>query len=72
MKGTEIYLPYEKTEADAVLLPVPFTRDGVHIFAPESSEKILISEVLASVPEQTMIFAGGVNGIADQRISDYA
>lgn len=72
LKGTEIYLPYEKTEADAVLLPVPFTRDGVHIFAPESSEKILISEVLASVPEQTMIFAGGVNGIADQRISDYA
>ena len=62
----------EKTEAEAVLLPIPFTRDGIHLFAPESTEKILISDVLASVPENSMIFAGNVSNITDNRISDYA
>ena len=72
IENEETYDPLEKIRADAVLLPVPFTRDGIHIFAPESAEKILISDVLASVPENSLIFAGNVNGITDRRILDYA
>ena len=72
LKNEETYHPLKKIQTDAVLLPIPFTRDGIHIFAPESAEKILISDVLASVPENSLIFAGNVNGITDRRILDYA
>ena len=72
LQNEKTFCPLEKTEADAVLLPIPFTRDGIHIFAPESSEKILISDVLASVSDNTLIFAGNVKNITDDRILDYA
>ena len=72
LKNEKPFRSLNKTEADAVLLPVPFTRDGIHIFAPESTEEILISDVLASVSENSLIFAGNVNGITDRRILDYA
>ncbi len=71
LKNEETYRPFEKINADAVLLPVPFTRDGIHILAPESTEKILISDVLSSVSENSLIFAGNVNNITDNRILDY-
>ena len=72
LEKEETYNPLKKIQADAVLLPIPFTRDGIHLFAPESTEKILISDVLASVPENSMIFAGNVSNITDDRILDYA
>ena len=72
LKNEKPFCPLEKTEAEAVLLPVPFTRDGIHLFAPESTEKILISDVLASIPENSMIFAGNASNITDDRILDYA
>ena len=72
LKNEETYRPSERIKADAVLLPVPFTRDGIHIFAPESREPIVISDVLASVAKESLIFAGGMNGVADSRITDYA
>ncbi len=72
LEKEEIYDPLKKIQADAVLLPVPFTRDGIHIFAPESPEKILISDVLSSVSANSLIFAGNVKDITDQRILDYA
>ena len=72
LRETRTYHPDEKIEAEAVLLPIPFTRDGIHIFAPESSEDICITDVLASVPKNALIFAGGANGIVDHRIADYA
>lgn len=71
LEKEETYDPSGKIRADAVLLPVPFTKDGVHIFAPESAESILISDVLSSISETSLIFAGNVNGIADKRILDY-
>ena len=67
----ETYNPLKKIQADAVLLPVPFTRDGIHIFAPESTEEFLISDVLASVSANSLIFAGNVNDITNKRILDY-
>lgn len=72
LKDEKTYCPSERIEADAVLLPVPFTRDGVHLFAPESAEKILIADVLASVSDRALIFAGGSADGADPRITDYA
>ena len=72
LEKEETYNPLKKIQADAVLLPIPFTRDGIHIFAPESTEEILISDVLASVSENSLIFAGNVKNITDDRILDYA
>ena len=71
LEKEEAYDPLIKIQADAVLLPIPFTRDGIHIFAPESKEKILISDVLSSVSANSLIFAGNVNDITDKRILDY-
>ena len=72
LQNEKPFCPLEKIQADAVLLPIPFTRDGTHIFAPESPEEILISDVLASVSEKSMIFAGNVKNITDDRILDYS
>ena len=72
LKNEKTYRPSEEIEADAVLLPVPLSRDGIRLFAPESREDILISDVLASVSENALIFAGGVGKIEDKRITDYA
>ena len=72
LKNEKTYRPSEDIEADAILLPVPLSRDGIRLFAPESSEDILISDVLASVSENALIFAGGIGGIEDKRITDYA
>ncbi len=71
LEKEQAYDPLKKIQEDAVLLPIPFTRDGVHLFAPESMEKILISDVLASIPANALIFAGNVNDMTDKRISDY-
>lgn len=71
LKNETPFCPLEKIEADAFLLPVPFTRDGIHVFAPESAEEICISDVLASASEKSLIFAGGVKNITDDRILDY-
>ena len=72
LKNEKPFCLLEQIQTDAVLLPIPFTRDGTHIFAPESPEEILISDVLASVSEKSMIFAGNVKNITDERILDYA
>jgi dipicolinate synthase subunit A len=71
LEKEETYNPLKKIQADAVLLPIPFTRDGIHVFAPESPKEILISDVLASVSENSLIFAGNVKNITDGRILDY-
>ena len=71
LKNEKPFCPLEKTEADAILLPIPFTRDGIHVFAPESTEAILISDVLASASEKSLIFAGNLKNITDERILDY-
>ena len=72
MKNEEIYRPFEEIKADAVLLPVPLSRDGIRLFAPESKEVIFISDVLQSVADNIPIFAGGTFRAEDKRITDYA
>ncbi|MBR7161855.1 MAG: NAD(P)-binding domain-containing protein [Clostridia bacterium] len=71
LENEETYDPTEKIRTAAVLLPIPFTKDGIHLFAPESKEKILISDVLQSVSENAVIFAGNANGVTDKRILNY-
>ena len=71
LKNEKVFLPENKIRADAVLLPIPFTRDGIHIFAPEIKEEILISDVLASASENSVILAGNVKNITDDRVLDY-
>ncbi len=44
--------------ADAVLLPVPFTRDMVNINCPLTDKKIPLN-ILQSLPQKTKIFGGG-------------
>lgn len=72
LKNEEIFRPSEEIGADAVLLPVPLSRDGIRLFAPESKEAIFISDVLHSVSEKALIFTGGAFGTEAQRITDYA
>ncbi len=72
LKNEEIYRPSEEIKADAVLLPVPLSRDGIRLVAPESKEVIFISDVLQSVAENIPIFAGGTFGAEDKIITDYA
>lgn len=65
------YTALKEIEAKAYLLPIPLTRDGKTIFAPESKEKIEISSFLADVPQNARIFAGGTGIFSDQRLIDY-
>ena len=72
LKNEETYQPSEKINTNAVLLPVPLTKDGIRLFAPESEESIFISDVLHSIAENTLVFAGGSIQTEDKRITDYA
>ena len=59
-------------DADAVLLPVPLTRDGVHLFSLWKPAEILISEIFENAPRHAAILAGGADGFSEPRLYDYA
>lgn len=65
------YAALKEIRADAYLLPIPFTRDGETLFAPESDEKILISELFSDAPRDALLFAGRTQGFSDERLTDY-
>lgn len=46
------------SDKDLILLPVPFTRDGVNINCPLTGDIIPI-DLLCSLPEKTKVFGGG-------------
>ncbi len=54
-----------KSGADCLILPLPYTKDGVNINAPFSKRKSCISEVFENIPSDTVIFAGK----CDEKIS---
>ncbi|MBQ7308583.1 MAG: dipicolinic acid synthetase [Clostridia bacterium] len=56
--------------ADALLLPLPMTRDGIHVSNTENT--VRIADILASAPQETAIFAGKTDGFSDARLIDYA
>ncbi len=59
-------------EADAVLLPLPYSPDGTDLNAPFSAEKINVTDVLSLTPEYAVILAGKVAQESDPRFADYA
>ena len=65
------YNVLKEIKAHAYLLPIPLTRDGKTIFAPESEKKIEISAFLAETPQDSLLFAGGTAGFSDKRLIDY-
>lgn len=72
LKDEKTYCPSERIDAQAILLPIPLTRDGIHLFAPEISENIFISDVMTSVSDDALIFAGGSTDMTEKRIIHYA
>jgi len=71
LENEKAFLPSDTVRADIVILPMPISRDGVHLFAPESSEPILLSDVFRAIPREAMIFGGNMTGISDERTIDY-
>ncbi len=47
-----------RSGADCLILPLPYTKDGVNINAPFAKRKICISEVFENIPSDTVVFAG--------------
>ena len=71
LKDTPLFSPSESISTDVVLLPLPITRDGVHLFAPESKEPIALEDLFRSISSCSLIFGGNVKEISDERLIDY-
>ncbi len=54
--------PEVLSSAEAVLLPHPLSRDGVHLFAPMSPLTAPLSALLAMLPEGVPLLAGATTG----------
>lgn len=50
---------------DVVILPLPLTVDNVHVNAPFSKQKLLLTHCFESIEPGTAIFAGKVGEVAD-------
>lgn len=65
-------LPYadmKTIQADIYLLPLPVSRDGMHLYAPESEERISLSDIKRDMPPDALVFAG----LTDEKLwFDYA
>lgn len=47
-----------RSGAECLILPLPYTKDGVNINAPFCKRKICISEIFDNISQDTVIFAG--------------
>lgn len=72
ISGGQPYEEYKKIKADALLLPLPLTKDGKTLFAPDEKEPISVSDVLSAAPADALLFAGRTGGISDERLTDYS
>ena len=68
LKNEKSFLPSEKISTDAVLLPLPLTRDGKHLFAPDAKEPILLKDVFEAISEQT---GGRATCLAGDAVYDF-
>ncbi len=59
------------SKADFVLLPIPTSRDGKTISAPNVNSPIFISEILEKTADSAVIFSGMSDMLRDDRIIDY-
>ncbi len=57
--------------ADAVVLPLPYSRDGEHVFAPFSDKEIMVCDVLKHLEEKTVLLGGKMPADFPRRAIDY-
>lgn len=57
--------------ASYILLPLPYSYDGVRLNCPLTEEEIRIADVLSIAGERSILFAGRVSAGLDPRIVDY-
>ncbi len=59
--------------ADAVVFPVPYSRDGETVNAIYSKEKLFLRDILPLIPNDARIFAGMAKDFPDKReVTDYS
>ncbi len=72
-KGMNVFLfgedGFSLADADAVLLPLPMSRDGVTVSNTEG--KLSVASLLAKIGKNTPIFAGRTAAFSDLRLVDY-
>ena len=71
LKNERPFLATGEIGANVVVLPLPITRDGVHLFAPESKEPIALEDIFRSISRRSVIFGGNIKEISDERLIDY-
>ena len=57
--------------AEAVVLPLPYSRDGEKIFAPFSEKGVIIREVLEHIPERSVLMGGKLGKDFPRKAVDY-
>ncbi len=55
---TKADLSEDLSETDVLILPVPLTRDGVHVFAPHADDAIPVSLLAERLPLSARVFCG--------------
>lgn len=60
MQNSSLSLGEEAKKADAVILPIPYTTDGITVNTPGSDQCLYLGEIYDNVRDDTMIFAGVV------------
>ena len=58
---TEVLFDKSDDERDVVLLPLPYSRDGITIRSPLFSEKILLEDIIINLDKNNKIYAGKVD-----------
>ncbi len=71
LKDEKPFAPSDRIHSDVILLPLPMTRDGVHLFAPESKEPIVLADVFRAISADSLILGGNMRELTDERMVDY-
>ena len=56
--------------ADVVILPIPASRDKIHITAPLTNREILVADIENKIPENALVLSGG-NPFNNRKVTDY-
>ena len=53
---------YKKiSDSEVIILPIPLTKDGENLFAPNFDQKVALTSVIEKITENTIVFSGGEN-----------
>lgn len=63
---------FEKLKlARRVVLPLPLSRDGVNLNAPQTDEKISLAEIFSLIPKNAKVFAGMITDSSYRLLNEY-